>query len=67
MTTLNCDFQITFSKNGNLLAVTELTADKDAVIELTDAVNRQCRDIRATIQTRGNGRVDLDRPITVKG
>ena len=67
MTAHNCTFQITLSKNGHVLAKTEWSGDKDALIELADAINMQCRDIRATFETQGRGYLQIPGGVKIGG
>ena len=46
MTAHNCLFQVSLFHNDRLLASSEWTSDKDAVIEAMDSINTNHRDIR---------------------
>jgi len=61
------EFQIVISKNGHLLGRTEWSDDKDAVIELSSSINRECKELRATIESRGCSSVSLGRPVMMGG
>lgn len=55
---IKVEYQITFSRNGHILGITEWGCDLDAVCDLTDAVN-QCVELRgkgyrAVVATRGS-------------
>ena len=64
---MNIQFRLTFSKNGNRLGATEWSDDKDAIIELMSAVNGYCRDIRATVETKASGHVELPQAMRIGG
>lgn len=53
--TIKLQYQVTFIRNGHFLSKTEWMDDKDAMIELTDGVNRHLYSLgyRAIIETRG--------------
>ena len=61
------EYQIVISKNGHLLARTEWSDDKDAVIEVQAAINTECKSLRAIVETRGCASVPLQTPVMMKG
>lgn len=63
------EHQVIFFRNDHLLAQTEWSADRDAVIELIDSINK-CEELRlkgyrAVPGTRGSKSFDLERPVMI--